>query len=164
MRGILRAGINDSRIVCETLGRFLNERPDLQTIAVFSALPGEPDLTELIAQQAARRWAYPRVEGADLVFHQVTDPPTQLQSGAFGILEPSPTLPRIDITAIDAFVCPGLAFDPRGGRLGRGRGFYDRMLAAARPDALKIGVCFPGQIVPDTFPESHDIPMNLVIS
>ena len=86
------------------------------------------------------------------------------ETGAFGVREPSPDMPVIPLDQIDAFLCPGLAFDPRGGRLGRGRGFYDRMLAGARPDALRIGVCFPWQIVPDVFPEAHDVFMDGILS
>ena len=54
--------------------------------------------------------------------------------------------------------------EPTGGRLGRGRGFYDRMLAKARPDALKLGICFEIQLVADTFPEPHDVRMDHVIA
>ena len=163
MRGILRGENCDSRAVCEALDRYLITHPGMKIIAVFSALPGEPDLTELIERRTDHQWAYPRVEHEHLVFHLVTDPSSQLRTGAFGIREPSPTLPEIDVMEIDAFLCPGLAFDPRGGRLGRGRGFYDRLLSKTRPDAVKIGVCFPSQIVPDTFPEAHDIQMDEVI-
>jgi len=98
------------------------------------------------------------------MFHAVKNPDLELVPGAFGILEPSPTLPVVDLAKIDVFLCPGLAFDSHGGRLGRGRGYYDRLLARARPDAYKIGVCFPHQLVPETFTEPHDIHMDLVIS
>jgi len=94
----------------------------------------------------------------------VENPDAQLMPGAFGVREPSPDLPVIPVKRIDAFLCPGLAFDPHGARLGRGRGFYDRMLSKARPGALKIGVCFPWQIVPDVFPEAHDVIMDEVLS
>jgi 5-formyltetrahydrofolate cyclo-ligase len=78
-------------------------------------------------------------------------------------LEPLPCLPELPVARIDAFFCPGLAFDSHGGRLGRGRGFYDRMLAQARPDALKVGVCFPRQLVSDTCPEAHDVRMDELV-
>jgi 5-formyltetrahydrofolate cyclo-ligase len=164
MRRILRTQTPDSRQPVSALGRWLSDHPAPRTIAVFSALPDEVDLSEIIARNPDRRWVYPRVTGDHLTFHAVADPQDDLVIGAFGIKEPSPALPEIPIREIDAFLCPGIAFDPRGGRLGRGRGFYDRILTAARPDALKIGVCFPCQIVPDTFPEPHDIHMDAVIS
>lgn len=154
----------DSRSVCEAVYHWLAKRPNLQTIAVFTALPGEPDLADLVARHPDRRWVYPRVFGDHLAFHAVKKPALELAAGAFGILEPCPTLAEVAVDQIDVFLCPGIAFDPHGGRLGRGRGFYDRMLAQARPDAIKIGVCFPNQIVPDTFPEPHDIHMDAVVS
>lgn len=164
MRRLLRGAPQDSRAVCHELDRWLANRPELQTIAVFSALPGEIDLSELVARHPHRCWVYPRVAGYRLTFHAVRQPSADLAPGAFGIQEPAASLPEIVIAQIDAFLCPGLAFDARGGRLGRGRGFYDRVLAGARSDALKVGVCFASQIVPDTFPESHDVHMDEVVS
>ena len=157
-------GTGDPRDVLARLTRWLLERPALQTIAIYAALPGEVDLSELVLRHPDRRWVFPRVQGDALAFHEVGNPETDLRPGAFGILEPSPGLPAIGCGEIDAFLCPGLAFDARGGRLGRGRGYYDRMLATARPDALKVGVCFPGQLVADTYSEPHDVHMDVVIS
>lgn len=148
----------------EAVGRWLAGQPRLLTIAAYAAMPGEVDLAGLLAEQPGRRWVFPRISGHGLIFHRVRNAADDLCPGPWGILEPSPTLPEIPVADIDAFLCPGLAFDPAGGRLGRGRGFYDRLLASARPDALKIGVCHAGQLVPDTFPEAHDIAMDLVIS
>lgn len=163
MRAISRGHLPDSRPVCKAVDHWLADHPNLRQIAVFAALPGEVDLTEAIARHPSRCWVYPRVAGETLTLHAVTDPATDLTEGAFGIREPSPALEEIAAASIDAFLCPGLAFDPQGGRLGRGRGFYDRLLAGARPDALKIGVCFSYQIVPDTFAETHDVRMHSVV-
>ena len=57
---------------------------------------------------------------------------------------------------------PGLAFDLRGGRLGRGRGYYDRFLAGAT--GLRVGVCFEDQIVADVPLEPHDLRMDFVVT
>ncbi|MGL5019858.1 MAG: 5-formyltetrahydrofolate cyclo-ligase [Luteolibacter sp.] len=149
----------DPAAACAALGDWLQARPALRTIAIYSALPGEVDLTALCQNHPHRQWVYPKVEGHHLTFH----PGDSLQPGAFGILEPVDGSPEVPLREIDAFICPGLAFDHSGHRLGRGRGFYDRLLARARPEALKIGVCFPFQIVPDTFPEPHDVIMDHVI-
>ncbi len=154
----------DSAATIRALERWLAEHPGLQTIATYCALPGEVDLAELTTAHPQRRWVYPRVHGTNLTFHLVENPAVDLTPGAFRIFEPSPALAEIPIEMIDAFLCPGLAFDPHGGRLGRGKGFYDRMLAMARPDALKIGVCEAARMVPDTFPESHDVRMDEVVS
>lgn len=153
----------DSHLVCEVIDRWLTSRPELETIAAFSAIRGEVDLSEVIVRHPDLTWAYPRVTGDDLTFHAVKNPALELRRGEFGILEPFPALPVVAVETIDAILCPGLAFDPSGGRLGRGRGFYDRMLASARNNAVKIGVCFSHQIVPDTFMDSHDIHMDEVL-
>lgn len=145
------------------LDRWLADHPQMLTIATFAALPGEVDLSRWVAAHSSRSWAYPKVaQGHHLTFHLVADPAVDLSPGAFGIMEPCPSLPEVSIDGIDAFLCPGIAFDLNGGRLGRGRGFYDRILAKARPDALKIGVCFPNQIVVSTFSEAHDARMDEV--
>lgn len=164
IRRNLHAHTQDSQQVCEEIDRWLAKRPELATIAAFSAIRGEVDLSELVASHPERTWVFPRVTGHELTFHPVKNPARELIRGAFGILEPSPTLTIVPAEAIDAFLCPGLAFDSQGGRLGRGRGFYDRMLTSSRDDAVKIGVCFPHQIVPDTFMESHDIHMDELLS
>lgn len=164
MRGLMRENTTGASEIHTAAELWLADNPGVRTIAVFAALPGEVDLTEVVARHPGRRWVYPRVRGDDLDFHHVANPDTGLQPGVLGILEPSAELPLVAVEEIDAFFCPGLAFDRRGGRLGRGRGYYDRLLAKARPDARKAGICFPWQIVPDTFPEAHDIQMDEVIS
>jgi 5-formyltetrahydrofolate cyclo-ligase len=164
MRRRLHALNASSRPVCDALGRWLASLPGLRTIAVFSPLPGEVDLSEFVHHHPEIRWVYPRVTGDELQFHQISHPDTGLVVGAFGVREPSPTRPVVPAGEIDAIICPGLAFDVSGGRLGRGKGFYDRLLEKSRPDAHKIGVCFPVQIVPDTFSEAHDVHMDRVIS
>ena len=159
MRRRLREFDQSSSRPCANLAAWLLARPSLRTIAVYSPLPGEVDLTAAIRQRPDLAWVYPKINGHHLTFHRAETWTT----GEFGILEPADASPEVPLGEIDAFICPGLAFDQNGGRLGRGRGFYDRVLANARPGALKIGICFDLQIVPDTFPEPHDIHMDAVI-
>jgi 5-formyltetrahydrofolate cyclo-ligase len=147
----------------QAVDSWLEANPAARTIAAFAALSGEIELMDVIARHPDRRWVFPRVAGDELCFHAMENPVVDLITGAFGVREPSPALPIVEIAEIDAFFCPGLAFDARGGRLGRGKGFYDRMLATARPDALKIGICHQAARVDDTFPEPHDIAMDEVI-
>jgi 5-formyltetrahydrofolate cyclo-ligase len=163
MRQRLRGHAHDSGVVRTAISRWLDAHPAIRTVATFAALPGEPDLLPLVTLHPGHHWIYPRVEGDRLTLHPVRSPSCDLLPGAFGIREPSPALPAIPVDAIDAFLCPGLAFDRRGGRLGRGRGFYDRLLEHARPDAIKLGVAFPIQLVDDTFSEPHDIHMDEVL-
>jgi 5-formyltetrahydrofolate cyclo-ligase len=72
------------------------------------------------------------------------------------ILEPAPDLPRIDPSKLDMVLCPGLGFGLDGSRLGRGRGYYDRTLAACSVNAQVLGVALPHQIVEMLPVEDHD--------
>jgi len=110
------------------------------------------------------KWVFPKVVGERLKFFQIRDPDIDMERGAFGIMEPKDGLEEVGIAQIDVFLCPGLGFDTRGGRVGRGKGFYDRMLSGARPDAIKLGVCFTFQLVDQVVMEPHDIRMDHVIS
>lgn len=153
----------DSSVVAKEVSSYLSERPQAQIIALFAPLPGEVDLIPL-TRELDRIWAFPKVEGDSLAFYHIKDASKELTPGAFGILEPIQRLPRLYPDEIDLFLCPGLGFDARGGRIGRGKGFYDDTLAKARPDALKMGVCFGYQLVDEVVMEDHDIPMNGVIA
>lgn len=163
MRELSRSRHGDSSLTCHALRRWLREHPEIRTLSVFSPLPDEPDLTPVVRSETCRIWTYPKVVGDGLEFHRIRDPDLELHCGRFGILEPMPGSEPVPPENIDAFLCPGLAFSPQGGRLGRGKGYYDRILSRARGDALRIGICFPDQIVPDTFSETHDVPMHAVL-
>lgn len=153
----------DSVPVVHEIAAYLAEKPALKVVAVFSALPGEVDLRTL-PEEIERVWAFPRVEGIDLVFHEVRDFTKDLDAGAYGIMEPKVKLRCLMIEEVDIFLCPGLGFDHKGGRIGRGKGFYDRILEQARPGSLKLGVCFKYQMVDNIVMEEHDVRMNEVIT
>ncbi|MEK6232276.1 MAG: 5-formyltetrahydrofolate cyclo-ligase [Luteolibacter sp.] len=149
-------------VVCDVAG-YLSERPSLKVVAVFSALPGEVDLRTL-PEEIERVWVFPRVVGENLVFHKVRNFAKDLEKGAYGVLEPKAKLKQVAIEEVDIFMCPGLGFDLKGGRIGRGKGFYDKMLEEARPEAVKLGVCFGYQLLKEIVMEKHDIRMNGVIA
>ena len=84
-----------------------------------------------------------------------------LERGSYGILEPS-VVKTADEKDIDVILVPGLAFDRHGGRMGFGKGYYDRLLETS--SAVKIGLCYDFQLF-DTIPtESHDVPMDFIIT
>jgi len=152
----------DSGVVVGKLVQELERLPNARIVAAYMAMPGEVDLRELFGQ-IDRQWVFPRVRGEDLKFYRVKNLEAEMKVGAFGILEPKDELEEVSVDAVDVFLCPGLGFDRKGGRLGRGRGFYDRMLKQAKPTAVKIGVCFPFQIVDHIVTEDHDVTMDLVL-
>lgn len=131
-----------------------------RTIAAFASLPGEPMLLELLADFPDRRWVLPRVDGETMRFHFAD--PAGLAAGSFGIQEPPEDSPVCPVGEIDLFLCPGMAFTADGTRLGRGKGYYDRALAAAAPGASRTGVCFREQVLPALPAEPHDLPVHFL--
>jgi 5-formyltetrahydrofolate cyclo-ligase len=115
-----------------------------------------------IALDAGRRVVLPRVDRSEhrLRLHAVRDPRRDLTSGVLGIPEPSATLPEVPAEAIDWALIPGVAFDERGYRLGRGAGFYDRLLPSMRPDCPCWALCLGPQLVPGLPVEPHDVPLD----
>jgi 5-formyltetrahydrofolate cyclo-ligase len=94
---------------------------------------------------------------------------SELVEGAYKILEPKTELrdlPAKKVTPgeLDLVMVPGTAFDPRGGRMGQGKGYYDRLLSNARPDAPLVGMAFDCQIFDEIPVASHDVFMDLVLT
>lgn len=87
--------------------------------------------------------------------------PQDLTPGVFGIAEPTGE-PFYDYASIDIAIIPGLAFDKEGHRLGRGKGYYDKLLPHI--PALKAGICFSFQIVEEVPTDARDIRMDIIIS
>ena len=104
----------------------------------------------------------PCVVGDDLVLRQYTGPECLVAGEQFGIGEPTGE-EYTDLDHIDLIIVPGVAFDRQGNRMGRGRGFYDRLLKTT-PTAVKVGLAFDFQMLDHIPVEPHDIRMNLVIS
>ncbi len=86
----------------------------------------------------------------------------ELLQGTFGIREPKLESPELPLKHLDLIVVPGLVFDSQGHRLGRGKGFYDQLLAQTR--GVKCGVAFEHQVMSDIPMEPHDIQMDILIS
>ena len=94
---------------------------------------------------------------------------SELMPGTWGILEP----PRkrwgepgkeIHPGELDCVMVPGVAFDRQGGRLGNGGGYYDRLLAEVRSDAVLTGACFEAQLFEKIVMDRHDVPMDFVLT
>lgn len=81
-----------------------------------------------------------------------------------GIVEPFEKSWR-DATAYDLILIPGLLFDRRGTRLGHGKGYYDRILAARTPSCKLVALAFDWQISEETLPQdTHDVPMDVILT
>ena len=139
---------------------------DRHTVMVYLALPQEVQTTRIIAQ--ARLWqkrvAVPVVHGNRLAAVELPDDPAQLQRGRFGILEPYGTQVTIPSEEIGFITVPGVALDCRGGRLGFGKGYYDRFLGRLPATTYRCGLAFSIQVVPCVPQTSHDIGMHGIVT
>jgi 5-formyltetrahydrofolate cyclo-ligase len=144
--------------------------PSLSAVAAFLPLPDEPDLVPLLRQALGegKTLFLPRIDGANLVFHTAASLEKNLLLHAYGMPEPSPRLPPADWAAAGErilFLVPGLAFDRRGGRLGRGKGFYDRFFrnfTGSLP--LVLGTAFSRQVVERVPSGGADFPMKGLVT
>lgn len=132
-----------------------------QVVALYYPLPDEVDTAGFV-----ERWSQKK----KILLPSVTSnfeitlrmyKPGGLVKGAFGIEEPT-GIPVTDYDSIDLIVVPGVAFDKKGNRLGRGKGMYDKLLKNIK--APKLGICFPYQLLNEVPGEPHDIPMDEVIT
>ncbi len=149
--------------ICRRLAAII-EDAGLAKVAIFAARRREVDLMPLLEILPGVAWYFPLAhEGRMLTFHRAQCA-HELVSGAFGIREPVPQAPVIAPQELDMVVLPGAAFTPEGARLGYGGGFYDTLMPKLNPQARKVGVCFPCQILPQLPVESHDCPVDALIS
>jgi 5-formyltetrahydrofolate cyclo-ligase len=93
----------------------------------------------------------------------------ELVEGAYKIMEPDPQLrelpaKRVKPEELDLVMVPGTAFDPRGGRMGQGKGYYDRLLSRIQPGASLVGMAFDCQIFDEIPVAAHDVFMDLVLT
>ena len=129
-------------------------------VLVYHSLPDELSTIAFIERWAERKYLYlPRVNGDDLDI--LAYDPAQLATGAFNISEPTGG-ELVDAERIELVIVPAVAYDRRGNRIGRGKGYYDRLLR--RTHALKVGVAYQCQICDDFTPDEFDIPVDVVIT
>jgi 5-formyltetrahydrofolate cyclo-ligase len=136
------------------------------TIMVYMALPQEVQ-TKLIITQALRsqkRVAVPVVRGREIVAIALSEATTQFRRGRFGILEPCGPQRIIYPQEIGCIAVPGIAFDARGGRLGFGKGYYDRFLRQLPATTYRCGLAFGMQVVPCVPQAPHDICMHGIVT
>jgi 5-formyltetrahydrofolate cyclo-ligase len=139
---------------------------DAGTILLFAPLPEELDVSPLgsAALAAGKTLALPRFNNAENRYTaaQVNHLERDLIPGHYGVREPSTQCPPIALNRLDLVLVPGLGFAPGGRRLGRGKGYYDRLLAGLQ--ALKCGVGFDVQWV-DSIPQQPcDVLLDCILT
>jgi 5-formyltetrahydrofolate cyclo-ligase len=137
-----------------------------KTVLLFAPLPDEVDIWPLMGTALAegKIIALPRLDKQKnhYVIAQVSHLERNLVAGAFGIQEPSTTCAEIPLEMIDVALVPGLAFDDNSRRLGRGKGFYDRLLSNFR--GIKCGVTMEELILDDLPVDLHDVRMDTLVT
>lgn len=138
-------------------------------ILAYMAMPGEVQTREYVSRwhSSGKRVVLPKVDGESLQLREYD--PEKLSAGYRGILEPSESACAVSPQEIDLAVVPGVAFAFQKGpdgveryyRLGRGGGFYDRLLPQL--DCFKVGVCYPFRFIDSVPAEDWDVPLDLVI-
>ncbi|MBQ9661123.1 MAG: 5-formyltetrahydrofolate cyclo-ligase [Bacteroidales bacterium] len=132
-------------------------------VLIYMALPDEVQTAPLLEGWAGRkRFVIPRVRGQELDLREYA--PDRLQPGYKGILEPTADATPVSPAEVDLALIPGVAFAGERGafsRLGRGKGFYDRLLPSLR--CPKVGICYPFRLVDSLPTDPWDIPLDGLI-
>jgi 5-formyltetrahydrofolate cyclo-ligase len=129
-------------------------------VLLYAPMADEPDVWTLIETllMRNRKVLLPVTKNGAII-------PAEYRAGdllllsRYGILEPDVSL-AVDPQTIDVAIIPGLAFDERGYRIGRGAGYYDRFLVGLK--CIRIGLCFEQQVEKLVPSEAHDIAMDAV--
>ena len=129
-------------------------------ILMYHSLPDELQTIAFLKKWSSRKKFFlPRVNGVNLDILPYDQ--TRLELGSFQIEEPTGD-DLTDPSEIELIIVPAVAFDRNGNRLGRGKGFDDRLLQTT--SATKIGVGYDFQLIEEIPAEPHDIPMDMVIT
>jgi len=137
------------------------------TIFTYQSFGSEVDTKLLIehAWNTGKKVCIPKVADKNKMDFYFIKKGQPLKENTYGILEPTEeegsafALP--DEKSI--FIIPGLAFDKNGYRIGYGAGYYDFYFAKHKPK-LKIGICFDFQVTDNAYPDSHDIPVSVIVT
>ena len=133
-----------------------------KTVLLYHSLSDEVNTHQFIEEWCLKKQLLlPVVVGEELELRLFQNM-NELKIGSFGIAEPTGPL-FTDYAKIDFVAVPGMAFDRNGHRLGRGKGYYDRLLPKLT-NAYKAGICFPYQVVDEVPVEPTDITMDGIIT
>jgi len=139
---------------------------DAKAILFFAPLPCEPDLWRLVEDSltAGKAVALPRFhrEHGTYVAALIENTHAHINLGEFGVREPHADCATVELNRLDLMLVPGVAFDLDGHRLGRGKGFYDRLLE--KFGGVACGVAFDQQIVARVPREKHDARLNCILT
>lgn len=134
------------------------------TYCLYVSAPDEISTQQLLDELllSGKTVAVPRITTTTFPsLHHITSR-DDLQSGPYGIFEPKATIPVLPSSDIDLFIVPSLAVDLSGYRLGRGKGFYDRLLSTVT--VPRITFLLEQFVVPQIPHLSYDVPVTTIIT
>lgn len=150
----------------ELAERLQAQLPSAHTILFFAPLPDELDVWPVLELSLAMGTTcalpYFDADRQTYVAKEIQQLAADIVPGKFGIREPAAGCPEISWDQFDLVLVPGLAFDLKGSRLGRGRGFYDRLLPKA--SGVKCGICYDLQLLEEVPTEPHDTKVNFILT
>jgi 5-formyltetrahydrofolate cyclo-ligase len=153
----------ESISLCERL------QPQLRSAGIilfFAPLASEPDIWPMLETALAdgKTVALPWFDAATQTYRArcVADPVAEIVAGRFGVREPAESCLEIPPDAFHLVLVPGLAFDLAGNRLGRGKGYYDRLLKTVR--GIKCGICHTLQLTHQIPAEPHDAKVDFILT
>ncbi len=160
--------------ICKHISQ-LQEIMRAKIIAAYMPMKDEIDLVNFFAKFAEKQFCFPRCKAGNIKntpdYEMAMTPRSTFRdnqisdyftAGKFGIFEPVKGSPDISGDKIDVWLIPGVGFDSAGNRLGRGGGFYDRLLE--KTSSIKIGVGYDMQLVADIPNGQHDQRMDIIIT
>lgn len=155
-----------SRKACENLVSTCEFR-DASVVMMFLSLPEEVDTSEAIleAWQLGKTVVVPKVFWKEryMIAVEIRSLDSDCRTEASGLRNPISEVPT-PLEQIDLVVAPGLAFDRRGNRLGRGAAFYDRFFAHEQLKAARCGFAFAEQMLDSVPAAQHDQPVDFVVT
>lgn len=137
----------------------LKEWHKAKNVLFYHSLPDELQTVKYLKLVADKNLFLPRVNGD--ILEIVKYDGDSLEIGYYDILEPT-SHQIVPPESMDLIIVPGIAFDKCGNRLGRGKGFYDRLLV--NTNAVKIGVGYDFQLLSSIPHDYHDIKMDIIIT
>ena len=134
-----------------------------KTVLIYWAMKEEVQTRSFIEKWSdVKQFILPQVNGDKLVLRKFTDIKSLKKGKKLPIMEPTGEL-YTNYNAIDLAIIPAVAYDRKGNRLGRGKGYYDQLLPLL-PKTVKIGIAFDFQVVKEIPVEDHDIAVDEVFT
>jgi len=150
----------------ELCQRLQTQIPSAHTILFFAPLPDELDVWPMLELSLAlgTNCALPFFDAEKMTYgaRRLNRLATDIVTGKFGVREPAASCVEISLETFDLVLVPGMAFDLTGNRLGRGRGFYDRLLE--KISGVKCGVGYDFQLMQSLPIEPNDVKVDFIFT